>query len=183
MAPRSGDGEGCWTKRGGEKRSTVSTLPASPHAAQHPSSGSASGRSTFSRRGRRGAVPPPRLRCSRAQSSRLRHAPALSRASMPERRSRARRRAKGTRPVAGGICRNRCACPLGPVRRTAPAIAARSDYDAFAAVPRAFANFHKLPVTELSLGGNAGAKRGLDVYMRRDHTYDFSVNWTTRAKC
>ena len=50
-----GADEGCWTELGAEKRNVVSTLPASPRSSQHPSSGSAFGRSTFSRKGRRGA--------------------------------------------------------------------------------------------------------------------------------
>lgn len=41
-----------------QKPSAVSILPATPHSSHHPSSGSAFGRSTFPRKGRRCAPPP-----------------------------------------------------------------------------------------------------------------------------
>ena len=43
------------TDRGAEKRNAVSILLPALHSSQHPSSGSAFGRSTFSRKGRRGS--------------------------------------------------------------------------------------------------------------------------------
>lgn len=59
----------------------------------------------------------------------------------------------------------------------------RSASDPIVAIHRAFVNLRKLPFIDLSMGGSFGAKRGLDVYMHRHHTYDFSLNCKKRAKC
>ncbi len=141
-----------------EESSIISILSAMPRSSHHPSSGSAFGRSTVSRKGRRArrrhlfvisvAAPPPRLRHSRAEPERSEGEDRGIHAGTPRQYGTA---GEGRPSPAGGICRIRWPCPEGPAlrsvsgNRTVSGIAGRAGCDAVVAVQSVGAAARNLP--------------------------------------